>query len=152
GGGSLDNRRDDGVLHVTAVQRMGVTDDQAGLRGGRTRQERLELHSVCGSQGHTLFGYHLRERIRRGTSSVQWLCCPVTSRDGGSARTWTVPLHLPQPRRWKSTSRNAHGAPQRSTGFAGFKRGCMPSRITQSPTGAGSSRGSCAASKMPGTA
>ncbi len=74
GEGHLGRADDHGVVHVAAVERMGVADGDAGCSAGRHRDLSLEAHPVGRLKGHFLLGYHMAQRIPMGRWSVQPTC------------------------------------------------------------------------------
>ena len=73
-GAHLLDADDDGVVHVPAVERMGMADDDTGGRPGGDRQPALEGDVGSHRQRRGLFEYHARMRIRAGGPVVQRSC------------------------------------------------------------------------------
>jgi hypothetical protein len=65
---------DDGVLHVAAVERMGMTQCDATRDPLRDRQTSVEREASCDGKCHPALGYHDRMRIPTGWWTVQPAC------------------------------------------------------------------------------
>ena len=70
----LDGRDHHGAIHVAAIERMGVSDDDPGARSRVDGQGALQNWTCAQAEADRTFRYHPAEENTEGGGCVQRLC------------------------------------------------------------------------------